>query len=655
MLKSPKILWAWPGWMKAAGRRLSAAFVPLALLAAIAAAGTLSWTRAFEIFELQSYDWRCRLSPSSSAGSPVLMVDIWDDALQSIGRWPFDRQYHAALIDVLNEHGAHSAGMDILFVEPSDSDAELAASAARYGRVFFCEALQAPSGNSGRAESPGVLASLLPDLQAVAKGVAHVNITVDPDGKRRRLPPVIWDDGKPRFHLGMLLAMDRLGIQPEDVTFRPGVIDLGGKVRIPVDENGEALVRFHGTWSQAFEHLSYLEILAAYRQQMVGEKPDLDLDKLKGRVCLVGLTATATHDINAIPLDPLYPQVGVHADFFQNVLDGDFMRRAPRWFNLLVAALLAAAGWMLSRGKRLPLSAAASVAGWALFAAANAALFVWGHFWIDFFFPSVLYWAVYLSAIVWRTMQEKRKREQLETELSIASKIQRSFLPSSLPEVEGYEMEVFMRPAKHVGGDLYAALKLDEHHLGLMCGDVSGKGMPAALFMARSVAEFKFHAASGFDPAETLRRLNNGLSEGDSSGLFVTMNYLVVDLRTKVMTISNGGHMPVARIRPSGDVELLSPDGGMPIGLVGDVEFGRIDVTLEPGDVYLMYSDGISEARNKKIQDFEIERVTESAKRARTESAAGVCARILRDVEAFVNGAPQHDDMTLFVFKVRAS
>ncbi len=581
------------------------------------------------------------------------MVDIWDDALEGIGRWPFDRQYHAALMDALNTHGAYSAGMDILFVEASDSDAELAASAARYGRAFFCEALQAPAGVAGRAESPGVLAPLLPKLKEASAGTAHVNIAVDPDGKRRRLAPVIWENGQPRFHLGMRLAMDRLGIKPEDVQFRRGEILLGDKARIPIDENGETLVRFHGTWSKAFEHVSYLEVLAAYRQELLGEKPDMDLSRLKDRVCLIGLTATATHDINATPLDPLYPQVGVHADFFQNVLDADFMRRAPRWVNLFVAALLVAAGWFISRSKHLILSAAASVGCWGLFAALNAALFVWGKAWLDFFFPTLLFWAVYLSAIVWRTMQEKRKREQLETELSIASKIQRSFLPSSLPVVEGYEMEVFMRPAKHVGGDLYAVLRLDGDHLGLMCGDVSGKGMPAALFMARSVAEFKFHAASGLDPAETLRRLNNGLSEGESSGLFVTMNYLVADLRKRVLTISNGGHMPVARIRANGDVEQLSPDGGMPIGLVGDVDFGRIEVPLEAGDVYLMYSDGISEARNRKAQDFEIDRLTDAAKRSRKEPASGIAARILEQVELFVNGAPQHDDMTLFVLKVR--
>lgn len=582
------------------------------------------------------------------------MIDIWNDSLESIGRWPFDREYHAALLDALKDHGAASVGLDILFVEPSGSDDALARAAAGNGRVFFCEAMHAADKKSGRPESPGVQEPLLPLLRQAAAGVAHVNATVDPDGKRRRVSPVIWENGKPRFHLGLLLAMDRLGVKESDVRWERGAILLGDKMRIPVDEHGETLVRFHGVWSRAFEHVSYLEVLASYRQALLGEKSILDLERLRGRVCIVGLTATGTHDINPTPVDPMYPQVGIHADFFQNVIDGDFVTRLPRWANLLIAAMLAGAGWMIARVKNLPAGAAASVGTWTVFVILNTIAFVFGGRWADLIYPSALFWTVYLCAIVLRTMQEKRKREMLEAELTIASKIQRSFLPSSLPEDALVEMEVYMRPAKHVGGDLYAALRLDQGHLGLMCGDVSGKGMPAALFMARSVAEFKFcAAATGLDPAETLKRLNNGISEGDSSGLFVTMNYAVIDLKGRKLSLSNGGHMPVLRVRADGSSDQLSPDGGMPIGLVGDVEFGLLQTDLEPGDIFLMYSDGISEARNRKAEDFEMERLTQAVVGARAQNAAGICKTVLTAVEKFVGDAPQHDDMTLFVFKVK--
>lgn len=653
-MKSSGFAPSWPAWLKRGGRALASAAGPAAAVLAVLAAVSLSWFRVLEPFELQSYDWRCRLSTASAEGSPILIVDIEDEALKSIGRWPFDRQYHSVLLDALRTAGAASVGFDILFAEPSDSDASLIRSAAKYGRTFFSQGFQSPVTVAGRAESTVAAAPILPEFAEAARGVGHVNIVADPDGKRRRVAPVIWHEGKPHFQLGLLMAMDRLGVRPEDVRFGPGVIDLGGKARIPVDERGETLIRFHGKWAASFDHASYLELLIAYRDQLLGKAPAFDpADKVRGRSCLIGLTAIGTHDINATPVDSLYPQVGVHADFFQNVIDSDFIRRVPRWVNLLALFLLAWAAWGLSRVKRLPIGVGSAVAVWALFVAVNTAVFASVRLWVDLFYPSVLYWILFLSAIVSRTLQEKKKREMLEAELSIASRIQKSFLPAALPEIDGYEMDVFVRPAKHVGGDLYATLRLDGDHMGLMCGDVSGKGMPAALFMARSVAEFKFHAASGTDPAETLRRLNNGLAEGDSSGLFVTMNYAVLDLKARRFVISNGGHMPVLRVRKDGQIEHLSPDGGMPIGLVGDVEFGRLESPADPGDVFVMYSDGISEARNRRGQDFETDRLADAVKRARSGSAAEICRQVVAEVEAFAAGAPQHDDMTLFVFKVR--
>jgi CHASE2 domain-containing sensor protein len=646
----------WPGWIKSAVKQINRAALPVGIISFILIAGAASWMRWCEIYELQAYDWRCQLVPASPPSDRILLIDIEDNTLNLIGRWPFDRQYHAVLLDALRESKARSAGLDILFVEPSASDADMTEAVRRFGKTFFCEAMEAPHAvKFGRPIAEKVIAPLLDTFRNASAGVAHVNVTPDPDGKRRRLMPVIWENGKPRFQLGLYLAMNSLGVAPEDVRFEPGWINLGGKVRIPVDEKGETLVSFHGKWLEAFNHVPYVSVLASYGQSLKNEKTDWDLNQLKDKVCLVGLTAVGTHDINAVPIDPLYPQVGIHADFFQNVMDGRFMVRLPRWVNLAVALLLSIISWNIARIRRLPLGVAAYLGGWVLFIGLNAALFVWGHRWLDLFYPSVLYWSIYLSATVWRTMQEKRKREMIEAELSIASRIQRSLLPSALPEVPGYEMDVYMLPAKHVGGDLYTALRLNETHLGIMCGDVSGKGIPAALFMARSVAEFKFcAAASGDDPALTLTKLNNSLAEGDStSGLFVTMNYAVVDLAQKRFILSNGGHMPVLRIRAGGESDELNPDGGMPIGLMTDVEFGRVEVDLLPGDVFFMYTDGVSEARNRRVQDFEIGRMTEIAKRHRAEPAAAIREHILKGLREFVGTAPQHDDMTLLIFKVK--
>ncbi|MBF0254093.1 MAG: serine/threonine-protein phosphatase [Candidatus Omnitrophica bacterium] len=188
-----------------------------------------------------------------------------------------------------------------------------------------------------------------------------------------------------------------------------------------------------------------------------------------------------------------------------------------------------------------------------------------------------------------------------------------------------------------------------------MCGDVSGKGMPAALFMAKAVAEFKFNSAGRDNPSEVLHHLNEGLSEEDSAGLFVTMNYLIFNLGHRVLTLSNAGHMPVLRVRKDGTADELDAEGGMPIGLMTGIEFGLTTVDAAEGDVYVLYTDGISEARNRRKEDYEIERLKAAVLRSRSKSAEAIKDEVLKDVRDFVGHAPQHDDMTLLVLKVNAT
>lgn len=199
---------------------------------------------------------------------------------------------------------------------------------------------------------------------------------------------------------------------------------------------------------------------------------------------------------------------------------------------------------------------------------------------------------------------------------------------------------------------MYDVVQIDEDHIGIMCGDVSGKGMPAALFMARAVAEFKFHASSNVDPAAALSGMNTGLSAVESSGLFVTVNYAIVNTSQKWINFSSGGAMPVLRTSKDGAQEWVDPEGGMPIGLMDGIEFGHKTLPLNSGDVFVMYSDGISEARSKKREDYETERLSAVVKEYREQSAETIKDEILKSVDAFVQDAGQFDDMTVIVTKV---
>ncbi|MFT5207077.1 MAG: CHASE2 domain-containing sensor protein [Candidatus Omnitrophota bacterium] len=614
-----------------------------------------SYNRVLDVFELQSYDWRFRIEEHKAKSPDIAIIEIWDDALASIGRWPFDRQYHAALIDILREYDAKMVGMDILFVEPSPSDESLRLAAERYGKVFFCEALTSPYLTDKHIQkSDSVLSELIPEFKAVALGVGHVNATIDIDGSRRRVAPLITAPGKQYLHLGTQMALRYMGIDPKAARIgNNGNVVLPGGKYIPLDKDGQFLVRFSAPWKKAFTHISYYEILAAYKAKLMGKKARFDLSSLKDKVCFVGLTATATHDINPVPIDPLYPQVGMHADVFRNVVEQNFVRRLSPFINLIILGLLIGLATWVSRSPNLTRSVLSAAVIIAIYAVMVLGAFKFFKLWIDIIYPCSMYLVVYLTSILKRTMSEKKKRELMEAELSIASKIQRSFLPENFPVSNCVDIAAYMLPAKHVGGDLYDAFVLSDGKLGLMCGDVSGKGIPAALFMSRCVAAFKFAAAGQDDPAIVLTRFNENLSESDGSGLFVTMSYVIIDEANQKFVFSSGGHNELIRVRKDGSSDLLDPEGGMPIGLMQGIEFGNLSLDIEPGDIFVMYSDGISEARNPRKEDYDMQRFQDAIIHAKDLSAEKIKDYIIKNVNEFVNGANQHDDMTVMVIKAK--
>lgn len=629
---------------------LLARLIPVAVALLILAG---SWCRWLDIYEYQTYDWRFRLKPKPPISDKIAIIGIWDDSLERIGRWPFHRGYHAALTDMLRASGARMVGFDILFVETGEGDDEFAAATKSFGGAYFCEAFREVRANRGRLIAEEIEASLNSSFQASAAGIGHVNMQPDADGKRRRIMPLISTAaGDFRWQLGILMAADYLGIPRSSMGYdAKGNLRLGD-MRLPVDRFGSLLVNFAGKWTDTFTHVSYASIVSSYQQIQRGEKPEMDLSVLKDKVCFVGLTATGSHDNNPIPLEVTYPQVGIYANIFNMILNRAFLiRLGPAW-NLAILLLL---GWIsvsLTHIPKLPASIGAYVGALFIFVAAAIALFAFGGIWIDLFYPAAASGVIYLSGILQRTMAEKRKRELIEAELVIASNIQKSFLPSSIPEFEALDLAVYMKPAKQVGGDLYTLFKIDDNRYGLMLGDVSGKGTPAALFMAKAVSEFKFHARGVSDPAKALAALNDSLSSEESGGLFVTMSYGVFHLDERFLRLSSGGHLPLLRVRRDGTHEYLNAEGGMPLALMPGVEFSDTDISLESGDIFVLYSDGIQEAKNMRRQDFELDRLAASIKRVRELPSKEILSHVLEDVHQFVRNAPQHDDMTLIIAKV---
>jgi sigma-B regulation protein RsbU (phosphoserine phosphatase) len=184
-----------------------------------------------------------------------------------------------------------------------------------------------------------------------------------------------------------------------------------------------------------------------------------------------------------------------------------------------------------------------------------------------------------------------------------------------------------------------------------MIGDVSGKGIPAALFMAKVDTLFRMYTKNVEHPSKTLEMLNNEMASDERSGLFTTIAYAVIDSGQKKLLVSDAGHLPVILIRGD-DAERLSVEDGMAVGIMEGITFSERAVGLKKGDIIVFYTDGVSEAKDIKGNEFKIERLIDIVKLCRDLSAREIVDSILRELKNFHGKAPQHDDITVIAVKL---
>jgi sigma-B regulation protein RsbU (phosphoserine phosphatase) len=270
------------------------------------------------------------------------------------------------------------------------------------------------------------------------------------------------------------------------------------------------------------------------------------------------------------------------------------------------------------------------------------------------------------STIIHNLLDERRMRlekEKLEAEmarknaeLQIAAEIQKNFLPEHIPHTEGFDIAAKSIPAKEVGGDFFDVIPLEVMPLsssrtGIMIADVSGKGVPAALFMALSRIVVRVTAMWFKKPAEVISFANPIIAENSKTGMFVTLFYGVIDKETHTLTYVNAGHNPPLVLRKkSGEIEELELTG-MAVGAMGDAEYTQAEIPLAPGDVMVLYTDGITEAVNDRVEMFDLPRLIEVIRNNSSSSSKEIADEIIRSVFSFSGTQPQFDDITLMVVK----
>lgn len=592
----------------------------------------VSYFRIFEIFELQTLDLRFKLRGVSPQAPEIVIIEIADDSLEKIGRWPFDRIWHARLIEALANLGVRQIGFDIIFTEESPSDSDLIASTREAGNVYFPLAFP-------------ISPPLLPRLQRVAKGAGHININPDIDGKRRKVPLFVEYQGKFYPQMALMMAADYLGTGLEHI-------------EIPVDEQGEMLINYAGRWAGTFRHYSYVDVLTSYAQMSKGQEPTIPVRELKGKICFIGLTATGAHDLNPVPLEARFPMVGVQANIFNSIVQGDFLTRAARVTNIIVLVVVTLLVGLMARKMRPWVGALSTSSVMIFYSLTSYSLFKYFGCWIDTALPLVVIFGGYLGFVFSRYLQARKAREIMEHELEIARKIQSRFLPQAYPEVSGIEIAARMIPAHQIGGDFYDFTKIDQQKVGVVIGDVSGKGVPAALYMAMIISVFRSETKLSQEVNRVLEKVNANLAEKAPGGTFASALYLVLDAREGKVKFSNAGHLPLMLVKSQAEEgnstqgKVNSEDkGGIPLGINLNTTYEEAELEFKKGDILVLYTDGLVESQNARGEFFGEGRLKEVVKAKSFLGTEYIVDDIIDEVERFSKGLPRFDDLTVVVIK----
>ena len=255
-----------------------------------------------------------------------------------------------------------------------------------------------------------------------------------------------------------------------------------------------------------------------------------------------------------------------------------------------------------------------------------------------------------LSEYTENLIRATAERERIGTELSLATRIQADFLPNcfpAFPDRKDFDIYASMRPAKEVGGDFYDFFLVDDDHLALVMADVSGKGVPAALFMMVSKILVKNHLTSGLSPAQTLELFNRQICSNNQEEMFVTLWLGVLDLTTGCLTAANAGHeRPVLKM-PDGDFAVIKDPHGFVVGGLEGMKYRNYEMQMDPDAKLFLYTDGVPEAMNGNGTLFGTQRMVQALQRTQDSSPEEILAAVDAAVSDFAADAPQFDDLTM--------
>ncbi|MCY7308443.1 MAG: CHASE2 domain-containing protein [Rhodoferax sp.] len=670
------------------------------------------------------FDAYQRAFPRVRQEQKVAIVGIDEKSLKAVGQWPWPRNKLAELIDAITVFGPKAIGLDIFMPEADQTSPERVATNLGSAAPELGAALRMLPGHDARlaralAQSPSVLGAAgfgfetlitsagmrtwpvlaqgadplpfvrrfpfvrasLPELQAAAQGQALLSIEETAVVRRIPLVAAVGDLLVPSLAMEMLrvasgggaieLAADRHGVRSVSVADLTVETQSGGDVWLHFAPEQQGIA--------AHRNISAATLLSG---KVAGEA-------LTGKLVLIGLTGSGLNDRRVTSLGESVAGIEIQAQLLESLLDGRFLLR-PWWMKWLELGLLLGIGalmvWRVPnalRGQSGAQSQRPPRVGWWVIAvvvsviATGFALFYSTGWLFDGATMSIGFAGLLASLVSSSTLEtendnrrlalEKQElREQaarLAGEMEAARRIQLGSLPDAsraFPGERRFAIDALIEPAREVGGDLYDFFMIDQRRLCFLIGDVSGKGVPASLFMAVAKAlsrSFATRLAGG--PAEIVSAANLDLSRENVETLFVTMLLGVLDVDTGALELVNAGHEGPWCLGADGSLRQIvteAAQGGPPLCVVDDFSYQVHRLQLAPGDRLCMVTDGITEAMDRTGQLFGASRLREAlATLALAPSATEIRAQVRRDVGLFVGHAEPSDDLAILIVHWKGS
>ena len=602
---------------------------------------------------VQDYFFQKKTVPSGD----IVIIGIDEAALDMMGPYnTWDRTVVAAALERLAEDPDQKpavTAVDILYAGKSSPEADqrlakaaeelgnvVVASMARYGENIVWE-----NGRVQEVQTSAVLDFYEPfeELKAVTCQ-GHINAMTDLDGvMRHAILYVDKGEGDKVLSMAAMTAKRYLEEKGEDL------------VLPPTDRADHFYIPYSAGPGDFYDGGSIAMLIS-------GQVPPA---YFAGKIVLIGPYAPGLQDAYFTSMDKGSQMYGVEiqANVIQSLLEKRFKIEMGEKLQLFLLFLAGAGAMALFLRLRVAGGAGLLAALLAFSLVLTIDLYKAGILTHPLYLPIALT-ALYILSLAVHYVQASRARrllelekERIEAELSLATRIQISALPKedpAFPDRKEFDLFADMKPAREVGGDFYDFFLIDDDHLGLVIADVSGKGVPAALFMMVSMSMIRqtaMQAGSGADPGAVLQAVNRQICSRNPEEMFVTVWLGILEISTGKLTCSDAGHEYPLLINADGSLKVVKEVHGFVLGAMEMIRYRSYSLLLEPGDTVFVYTDGVTEADNTEKELFGMDRLTDAVSESGNPAPRELVGQIETKVRAFAAGAPQADDMTMLCLR----